>query len=153
MTDPTKSLQKNVSDLQRKLDAEKSYLESVERIQGKFLDLQIFPGRRGGGKLWADSALPFCTDFDTHYTCGCCVDAGYCVTPFVEVEGKKVYGWVPNMELGKGKYDSFRLYKNWKERLPEGIPKDLRERIENHLKYKEHEAKSVEEDDELSNLD
>lgn len=155
MTDLIKSLQTNVSVLQRGLDAEKDYLECVERIQGRFPDLQIFPRRRGRGKLWADSALPFCTAFDTHYTCGCCVDAGYCVTPFVEVEGQRVYGWLPNKEMGEGNYESFLLYKDWEQRLPDKVPKDLRKKIEEHLKGKADDANSIrtEEEDELSNMD
>lgn len=66
-----------------------------------------------------------------------------------------MYGWLPNKEMGEGNYESFLLYKDWEQRLPDKVPKDLRKKIEEHLKGKADDANSIrtEEEDELSNMD
>ncbi len=136
-------LKGEIEDLYKKIAEKESYLATINQFRARFPDLKRYVGRWKRDQLWAKSALPLCTDYEIRRTCGCCSDAGYCITPYVEINGVKIYGWHPMTELGEGDYDIFRVHNEWEDRIPSETPTELSEKIKSHVRDKEERARKA----------
>jgi len=66
-------------------------IQTIEHLKESFSDLEIRTSRRGVIMYCSKSVNSLVTEYELHYSCGCCNDAHVEIYPFLIINGVQLY--------------------------------------------------------------
>jgi len=95
------SIKKRLSDLKDSISKAEAELEQIKILALPFPDLVVKSNKWGDKKFTSKMVTSMAVDFDTGYSCSCCIDSPLYAYPFVEFDGNRVYSNPDSIYIGE----------------------------------------------------
>lgn len=130
-------MQDEIDKIRKEAESELEKANLLQKVLDKYPDLKKHTNRWNKVRYSSASVNGDVTDVEIYHNCGCCNDSPLEVSPFLEIEGMRIYGDPASVMVGE-KYEwgiGDKPWSEWEEKLDEhGFAEVVKKKVQEHFK-------------------